>query len=314
MFSVIMPVYNGEKFIDDAINSVCAQTYDNWELIIVNDGSKDNTADVLKKYEINSQIKIIHQENGGVSVARNTAISASKGEYIVFLDADDVWHTNHLEVMNELITEYPDAGLYATFTRTELVNGGIIEECNFFKDKPDVVYLEDFFKAYYNDKSAMIFNITTACFSRKALDVTGLFPVGCAIGEDLELSLRVAAYFPVVLSKKATGTYKKTNSTATKDISFDPDWKFFDTVNNLYSDSRIGSDKKENLKKIMQWFTMRKARHLVICGRRKEAFSAYRDIGNDPKLLKDKLITLAILLMPVFMVRKLFEVRWRGRA
>ena len=314
MFSVIMPVYNGEKFIDDAIHSVCAQTYDNWELIIVNDGSKDNTADVLKKYEINSQIKIIHQENGGVSVARNTAISASKGEYIVFLDADDVWHKNHLEVMNELITEYPDAGLYATFTRTELVNGGIIEECNFFKDKPDVVYLEDFFKAYYNDKSAMIFNITTACFSRKALDVTGLFPVGCAIGEDLELALRVAAYFPVVLSKKATGTYKKTNSTATKDISFDPDWKFFDTVNNLYSDSRIGSDKKENLKKIMQWFTMRKVRHLVICGRRKEAFSAYRDIGNDPKLLKDKLITLAILLMPVFMVRKLFEVRWRGRA
>ena len=314
MFSVIMPVYNGEKFIDDAVKSVCAQTYDNWELIIVNDGSKDNTADVLKKYESNSQIKIIHKENGGVSVARNTAISASKGEYIVFLDADDVWHTNHLEVMNELITEYPDAGLYATFTRTELVNGGIIEECEFFKDKPDVVYLEDFFEAYYNDKSAMIFNITTACFSRKALDVTGLFPVGCAIGEDLELALRVAAYFPVVLCKKATGTYKKTNSTATKDISFDPDWKFFDTVNNLYSDSRIGSDKKENLKKIMQWFTMRKARHLVICGRRKEAFSAYRDIGNDPKLLKDKLITLAILLMPVFMVRKLFEVRWRGRA
>ena len=314
MFSVIMPVYNGEKFIDDAIQSVCAQTYDNWELIIVNDGSKDNTAEVLKKYETNPQIKIIHKENGGVSVARNTAISASKGEYIVFLDADDVWHTNHLEVMNELITEYPDAGLYATFTRTELVNGGVIEECNFFKDKPDVVYLEDFFKAYYNDKSAMIFNITTACFSRKALDVTGLFPVGCAIGEDLELALRIAAYFPVVLSKKATGTYKKTNSTATKDVSFDPDWKFFDTVNSLYSDSRIGSDKKENLKKIMQWFTMRKARHLVICGRRKEAFSAYRDIGNDPKLLKDKLITLAILLMPVFMVRKLFEVRWRGRA
>ena len=314
MFSVIMPVYNGEKFIDDAIHSVCAQTYDNWELIIVNDGSKDNTADVLKKYETNSQIKIIHKENGGVSVARNTAISASKGEYIVFLDADDVWHSNHLEVMNGLITEYPDAGLYATFTRTELVNGGIIEECKFFKDKPDVVYLEDFFKAYYNDKSAMIFNITTACFSRKALDVTGLFPVGCAIGEDLELALRIAAYFPVVLSKKATGTYKKTNSTATKDISFDPDWKFFDTVNNLYSDSRIGSDKKENLKKIMQWFTMRKVRHLVICGRRKEAFSAYRDIGNDPKLLKDKLITIAILLMPVFMVRKLFEVRWRGQA
>lgn len=314
MFSVIMPVYNGEKFIDDAIQSVCAQTYDNWELIIVNDGSKDNTADVLKKYEINSQIKIIHKENGGVSVARNTAISASKGEYIVFLDADDVWHSNHLEVMNELITEYPDAGLYATFTRTELVNGGIIEECKFFKDKPDVVYLEDFFKAYYNDKSAMIFNITTACFSRKALDVTGLFPVGCAIGEDLELALRIAAYFPVVLSKKATGTYKKTNSTATKDISFDPDWKFFDTVNNLYSDSRIGSDKKENLKKIMEWFSMRRCRHYIIDGKKKKAWNVYKKMNKKVISKKDLAITTALLMLPVKVVGKIFEARWRGQA
>ena len=314
MFSVIMPVYNGEKFIDDAVNSVCAQTYDNWELIRVNDGSKDNTAEVLKKYEANSQIKVLHKDNEGVSVARNTAISASQGDYIVFLDADDIWHKNHLEVMNELITGYPDAGLYGTYTRTELVNGDIMEECNFFKDKPNEVYLEDFFEAYYNDKTAKMFTVITTCFSRKALDVAGMFPVGCAIGEDLELSLRVAAYFPVVLSKLATATYKKVNSTATKDISFDPDWRFFDTVNELYSDNRVSDGKKENLKKIMQWFTMRKVRHLVICGRRKEAFSAYRDIGNDPKLLKDKLITIAILLMPVFMVRKLFEVRWRGKA
>lgn len=314
MFSIIIPVYNGEKFIEDAVNSVFEQTYNDWEMVIVNDGSKDNTAEVLKKYESDSRIRIIHKENGGVSSARNLAISESKGSHIVFLDADDVWHNNHLEIMNKLINQYPDAGLYGTYTRTELVNGDILEECNFFKDKPENVYLEDFFEAYYNDKTAKMFTVITTCFSREALNIAGLFPVGCAIGEDLELSLRVAAYFPVVLSKKPTATYKKANSTATKDISFDPDWKFFDTVNELYLDTRINKTKKDNLRKIMQWFTMRKVRHLVISGRKKEAFRAFGEIGNDPKLFKDKLLTLIILLMPVFMVRRLFEVRWRSKA
>ena len=135
MFSIIIPVYNGEKFIEDAVNSVFEQTYNDWEMVIVNDGSKDNTAEVLKKYESDSRIRIIHKENGGVSSARNLAISESKGSHIVFLDADDVWHNNHLEIMNKLINQYPDAGLYGTYTRTELVNGDILEECNFFKDK-----------------------------------------------------------------------------------------------------------------------------------------------------------------------------------
>ena len=103
MFSVIMPVYNGEKFIDDAIHSVCAQTYDNWELIIVNDGSKDNTADVLKKYEINSQIKIIHKENGGLVSARQAGIKIAKGDYVYNLDSDDAISEDALLSAYEII-------------------------------------------------------------------------------------------------------------------------------------------------------------------------------------------------------------------
>ena len=314
MFSVILPVYNGAKFIENAIESVFNQTYGDWEMVIVNDGSKDNTSEILDKYNSDSRIKIIHQENGGVSLARNNGISASSGEYFVFLDADDVWHTNHLEVMKNLIDKYPDAGLYGTFTRTELVNGGTIEECDFFAGKGEDIYLDDFLGEYYKDKSAKMFTVITTCFSRKALDVCGLFPVGCAICEDLELSLRVSAYFPVALSKIPTATYKKVNSTATKDISFDPDWRFFETVNQLYCDERIVEVKKANLKRVMQWFTMRRARHYAIDGRKKEAFRAYKSIGDEPELKKDKFITLLLLIMPVFVVRKLFEIRWRSKA
>ena len=314
MFSVIMPVYNGADFIDEAIKSVLEQTYTDWELIVVNDGSTDKTAEVLSKYTNNEKIHILIQENKGVSAARNNGISRSKGEYIAFLDADDLWHKNHLEVLKSLTDKYPSAGLYGTFTRTELVNGEVTEECNYFKNREETVYLEDFFSEYHKDKSVKMFTVITTCVSAESLSRAGGFPVGCAIGEDLELSLRIAAYFPVVLTKKATATYRKANSTATKDNSFDPDWKFFDTVTELYEDESIPDAKKENLRKVMQWFTMRRCRHYIINGQKKKAWQQFWSIGRDSKLIKDNCITFILLFLPVAVVRKIFKMRWSGKA
>ena len=314
MFSVIIPVYNGEKFIDNAIGSVISQTYSDFEVIIINDGSKDNTAAVLDKYACNPKITVINQENGGVSKARNNGISHASGSHIVFLDADDVWEAHHLETMARLIEKYPSAGLYGTFTRTELVSGEVISECNFFKDKEEDVFLEDFFEEYHKDKSAKMFTVITTCISSEAMKKAGGFPVGCAIGEDLELSLRVAAYYPVVLSRIITATYKKENSVATKDKSFDPDWKFFDTVEELYSDSSIPSSKKENIRKVMGWFTMRRCRHYVIDGQKRKAYKAYLNIPKGSVSFKDKMISLVLLMLPVALVRKIFATRWRRQA
>ena len=314
MFSVIIPVYNGEKFIDNAISSVMSQTYSDYELIIVNDGSKDNTATVLEKYESNPKITVISQENGGVSKARNNGISHAKGSHIVFLDADDEWENYHLETMSKLIDKYPSAGLYGTFTRTELVNGDVISECNFFKDKEEAVFLDAFFEEYHKDKSAKMFTVITTCISAEAIKKAGGFPEGCAIGEDLELSLRVAAYYPVVLSRIITATYKKENSVATKDKSFDPDWKFFDTVEELYEDSSIPASKKENIRKVMGWFTMRRCRHYIIDGQKRKAYKAFLDIPKGSVSLKDKMINLVLLILPVELVRKIFATRWRRQA
>lgn len=314
MFSVIIPVYNGEKFVNNAINSVFAQTYSDWELILINDGSRDNTATVLEEYAGNDKITVINQENGGVSVARNNGIARAKGDYIVFLDADDIWEDFHLETMADLIEKYPGAGLYGTFTKTELVNGEVISECNYFKDKDEDVLLDDFFSEYHKDKSAKMFTVITTCISAEAMKKAGGFPVGCAIGEDLELSLRVAAYFPVVLSKKITATYQKENSVATKDRSFDPDWKFFDTVEELYNDSDIPSSKKDNIRRVMGWFTMRRCRHYIIDGQKTKAWKAYKDTPKDSASLKDRMINLVLLVLPIALVRKIFATRWRGKA
>lgn len=90
MISIVMPVYNGERFIEDAVFSVINQTFTDWELIIVNDGSVDGTASLVENmFGTNSKIKLINQKNGGVSKARNVGIVTATGEYITFLDADD---------------------------------------------------------------------------------------------------------------------------------------------------------------------------------------------------------------------------------
>lgn len=159
-----------------------------------------------------------------------------------------------------------------------------------------------------------MFTVITTCISREALTKTGGFPVGCAIGEDLELSLRIAAYFPVVLSKKCTATYKKGNSTATRDKSFDADWGFFDTVEEIYNDEEIAAKKRENLKKVMQWFSMRRCRHYIIDGDKKRARKVYRETERRWISKKDRLINSVLLILPSAVVRKIFALRWRGKA
>lgn len=95
--SIITPVYNGESVISDAMQSMSKQSHSNWEWIIVNDGSSDKTGEILKSFN-DSRIKIIHQPNRGASLARNRALEVAKGDYITFLDADDVLPSDALAV------------------------------------------------------------------------------------------------------------------------------------------------------------------------------------------------------------------------
>ena len=108
MVSIIMPVYNSEKYIAEAIESVCNQSYKNWELLIVNDGSTDRSPDIINEYaEKDDRIKVFHKKNSGVSSARNIALSYVRGELVTFIDSDDVYHPNRLEKMVNVFEMYP---------------------------------------------------------------------------------------------------------------------------------------------------------------------------------------------------------------
>ena len=105
LVSIIIPVYNGEKYIEKCLNSILSQTYKNIEVIIINDGSTDNTKKILEKF-YDSRVKKVHIKNGGVSNARNLGISSSNGKYLMFIDADDYLENNAIEKLYETIQEY----------------------------------------------------------------------------------------------------------------------------------------------------------------------------------------------------------------
>lgn len=108
MISIIMPAYNSENYISEAIDSVLTQSYRDWELIIVNDGSTDRTSEIIDEYaERDPRIKVFHRKNSGVSAARNFALQNICGGYVTFIDSDDIYHTERLKIMFEIFEQNP---------------------------------------------------------------------------------------------------------------------------------------------------------------------------------------------------------------
>jgi len=123
LISIVTPMYNGEKFVSQTIESVLAQTYRNWEMVIVDDGSKDNSAAIVANYaEKDSRIRLIQQSNSGSAAARNHALREANGRYICFLDADDLWDSQFLEKQFDFLQQQDAALVYCSYRRID-VNG-----------------------------------------------------------------------------------------------------------------------------------------------------------------------------------------------
>lgn len=116
LVSIITPCYNGEKYISETIDSVLAQTYSDWEMIIIDDGSKDGSADLVREYEKkDSRIRLVQQENAGSAAARNNGIGQAEGQYIALLDADDIWEPEFLAEQTAFMKEKNAVCVYCSY-------------------------------------------------------------------------------------------------------------------------------------------------------------------------------------------------------
>lgn len=127
LISIIIPAYNAEHYIEKAINSALNQSYQNFEIIVVNDGSQDSTEAVVCKFS-DTRIHIISQTNGGMSSARNTGLRAATGDFIAFLDSDDYWLPKKLEKQLALLQQNPHLGFCSTQTRVETPEGDFVND------------------------------------------------------------------------------------------------------------------------------------------------------------------------------------------
>src|SRR5690606_15825103 len=138
MFSVVIPVYNKELSVTNTINSVLDQTFKEPEVIIVNDGSTDNSLEIVQQSK-DDRIRIIDKPTEGVSSARNRVIKEAKYDWICFLDADDLWEDNHLQVLNDMIADYRQ---YKVFCTSYIKSNQKIPQTQ----NNNVVVIEDYFK------------------------------------------------------------------------------------------------------------------------------------------------------------------------
>ena len=185
LVSVIVPTYNRAPIVTDAINSVLAQTFNNFQLIIIDDGSTDSTKGVLAPYQ--GKLEYFYKTNGGVSSARNAGVRMAKGKYIAFLDSDDIWHSERLET---LVNFMEHKSCYsAVFTDCEGIDGdgNTIDTTRygelFSGQEPSLsFFLEHMFSGF-------------ACMcTRSALLEVGEFDETLRTAEDIDYALRLAAH------------------------------------------------------------------------------------------------------------------------
>ena len=120
LVSIITPCYNGSRYITETIESVIKQTYLNWEMIVVDDGSKDNSADIVRRYsKKDNRIMLVQQKNAGSAAARNNGIRRAKGQYIALLDADDLWEPEFLEKQIKFMKEKDAICVFCSYKRID---------------------------------------------------------------------------------------------------------------------------------------------------------------------------------------------------
>ena len=205
-FSIVIPLYNKQTHAKETIDTILSQTYQDFEIVIVNDGSKDNSLKIVESIK-DSRIRIINQVNQGVSAARNNGIKESKAPYIVFLDADDIWLSNFLETIHDMTINFPEAGMYAT--RYELVdnkNQHTSLDIQALPNKNYIGLIPNYFKSVTLGDLPVC--ASAVCIPKKIFSENNIwFPVDEKYGEDQHVWARVAMKYEIAYNTKVCALY-----------------------------------------------------------------------------------------------------------
>lgn len=206
MFSIVIPLYNKEQWISDTLRSVLSQTFSDFEVVVVDDGSTDNSISVIKSFN-DPRVRIITQKNAGVAAARNHGIEEAKGEYIALIDADDQWEPNFLETMNNLILKYPECDVLASTYKFKDQDGNITfpKTNNMHIAENEDGIVDNYFEIFCCSTPPIWTSATI--IKKEAIQSIGGFPLGVRLGEDLITWAKLACKYKIAYTRKALSTY-----------------------------------------------------------------------------------------------------------
>ncbi|MFD2564607.1 glycosyltransferase family 2 protein [Aquimarina rubra] len=216
LFSIIIPLYNKEKHIANTIQSALDQIFTDYELIIINDGSTDGSEKIVKRFNDN-RIHYFYTENTGVSNTRNLGIEKSNGKLIAFLDADDFWYPNHLEILSRLFKKFPNAGLYSTSYEKRFNQKSVLVASfkNVSATSKSFKILDDFFESSSIDSIA---SSSVSAVPKNVLISLNGFDPKITHGEDTDLWIRIALKHKVAFATYITAVHNLDASNRSKQV------------------------------------------------------------------------------------------------
>jgi glycosyltransferase involved in cell wall biosynthesis len=213
-FSVIIPLFNKEKFIEATLKSVLNQTFIDFEILIINDGSSDKGSQIIEGFD-DSRIRYFYKENAGVSSARNDGIKKAQSNYISFIDADDYWYPDFLEEMFKNIKNYPEQKAFSG--AIEIETSKKIIPASYSITKTNDCEIVNYFTA--SSKETVICT-SCAVFHKSIFEETGNFDIEIKSGQDTDMWIRIGINYPVVFSWKILTRYVYDENSLSKNKNY----------------------------------------------------------------------------------------------
>ena len=296
-FSVIIPLYNKQNYVENALKSIINQTFTDYEIIIVNDCSTDKSVSKIEPY-LSDKIKLIqHEKNKGLSATRNTGIKNAKADDVTYLDADDVWKPAFLETIFRLIQNFPEAKIFGT-NYEEVYGQRILNPQNNSDLLPNNFEgIIDFFKM--NTKQG-IYNHGSVCFHKSVFEKVGFYDEKITFSEDIDFNIRANSQFKLAYCNTIGMQYtmQSENQLTTSKISYKviPDFNLYD---------KLASD-NNYIKKYIDFERYVLAKKLKLEGNNLKSKAILNQVDFKNLTLKQKIL----IRLPIFLLKKTSQVKY----
>jgi len=295
-FSIITPLYNKENDIKKTINSVLAQSFKDFEFIIINDGSTDKSLEIAESFT-DKRIKLFSTKNSGLSATRNFGIKKANTNYIAFIDADDLWLPHHLEQLHNLILSYPNKGIYCT-GYTQKRSSKVFHEA-VFNNLPENFkgVVPDFFN---NSLLNCVAWISAICIPKAIFNKVGVFDPDIYSEQDTDLYIRIALEYEIALDNNSVSAiYNKTDGNSMSNDFYNRE------IPKLFYAYKIFESKRPSLKKYIDYNRFSYALYFKMSNRPKTYKKLIKDLDKKNLNLWQKLL----ISLPSFALKLLFFIK-----